>query len=61
MEVTEIGTLISTLGFPIVASGALFWLNLKTSETYSKSIEEMRKTIEENSRIISEFISTLKK
>lgn len=57
----EISTLISTLGFPIVASGALFWLNIKTSETYSKSIEEMRKTIEENSEIISQLLSTLKK
>lgn len=56
----EIGTLISTLGFPIVASGALFWLNIKTSETYSKSIEEMRKTIEENSKIVSELLSNLK-
>ena len=61
MEVTEIGTLVSTLGFPIVASGALFWLNLKTSETYAKSIEEMRKTIEENSKIVSELLSNLKK
>lgn len=58
---SEIGSLISTLGFPIVASGALFWLNIKTSETYSKSIEEMRKTIDENSRIISELLSNLKK
>lgn len=57
----EIGTLISTLGFPIVASGALFWLNIKTSETYAKSIEEMRKTIEENSKIVSELLSNLKK
>ena len=56
----EIGTLISTLGFPIVASGALFWLNIKTSETFAKSMEEMRKTIEENSRIISELLSNLK-
>lgn len=57
----EIDTLISTLGFPIVASGALFWLNLKTSETFSKSIEEMRQTIDENSKIISELLSNLKK
>ena len=57
----EIGSLISTLGFPIVASGALFWLNIKTSETFAKSIEEMRKTIEENSKIVSELLSNLKK
>ena len=61
MNMSEIRSLISTLGFPIVASIALFWLNLKTSEMYSKSIEEMRKTIEENSKIISELLSNLKK
>ena len=61
MNMSEIGSLISTLGFPIVSSIALFWLNLKTSEMYSKSIEEMRKTIEENSKIISELLSNLKK
>ena len=61
MNMSEIGSLISTLGFPIVASIALFWLNLKTSEMYSKSIEEMRETIEENSKIISELLSNLKK
>jgi len=57
----EIGSLISTLGFPIVASGALFWLNIKTSGTFAKSIEEMRKTIDENSRIVSELLNNLKK
>ena len=56
----EIGSLISTLGFPIVASGALFWLNIKTSETFAKSIEEMRKTIDENSKIVSELLNNLK-
>ena len=61
MNMQEISRLISTLGFPIVASGALFWLNIKTSETYSKSIEEMRKTIEENSKIVSELLSNIKK
>lgn len=61
MNISEIGSLISTLGFPIVASGALFWLNLKTSETFSKTIEEMRNTIEENSEIVSQLLATLKK
>jgi CHASE3 domain sensor protein len=61
MNMQEIGSLISTLGFPIVASGALFWLNIKTSETFAKSIEEMRKTIDENSKIVSELLNNLKK
>lgn len=56
MTANEVSTLISNLGFPIVACGALFWLNLKTSETYAKTIAEMRKTIEDNTRMIQSFI-----
>lgn len=61
MEIAEINSLISSLGFPIVASGALFWLNLKTSETYAKSMEEMRKTIAENTKVVTELIDNIKK
>ncbi len=56
MSLSEVSSIISNLGFPIVACGALFWLNLKTSETYAKTIAEMRKTIEENTRMIQSFI-----
>lgn len=56
MSASEVSSLISNLGFPIVACGALFWLNLKTSETYTKTIAEMRKTIEDNTRMIQHFI-----
>lgn len=56
MTANDVGSLISNLGFPIVACGALFWLNLKTSETYAKTIAEMRKTIEDNTRMIQSFI-----
>ena len=59
MSASEISSLISNLGFPIVACVALFWLNLKTSETYSKSISEMRKTIEDNTRMIQSFIEKI--
>ena len=61
MNVNDIVAVISNLGFPIVVSGALFWLNMKTSETYSKTIDDMRKTIEDNTKIITQFLDTLKK
>lgn len=59
MNVQDISTLISTLGFPIVASGALFWSNLKTSEHYAKTIDEMRKTIEDNTLVTKQLIDKL--
>lgn len=61
MNMSEINTLISNLGFPIVACGALFWLNLKTSDTYVKTIAEMRKTIEDNTRMIQSLIDKMDK
>lgn len=61
MNVNEINTLVSSLGFPIVACGALFWLNLKTSDTYVKTIAEMRKTIEDNTRMVQTLIDKMDK
>lgn len=61
MNMNEINTLVSSLGFPIVACGALFWLNLKTSDTYVKTIAEMRKTIEDNTRMIQSLIDNMDK
>lgn len=61
MNISEINTLVSNLGFPIVACGALFWLNLKTSDTYVKTIAEMRKTIEDNTRMIQSLIEKMEK
>ena len=59
MSANELSSLVSNLGFPIVACGALFWMNIKTSETYAKTIAEMRKTIEDNTRMIKSFIEKM--
>ena len=61
MNAQDISNLISTLGFPIVACGALFWSNLKTSDRYNKTIDEMRKTIEDNTRVTEQLITRLSK
>ena len=59
MNVQDVTTLVSSLGFPIVACGALFWSNLKTSERYNKTIDEMRKTIEDNTLVTKQLIDKL--
>lgn len=59
MNIQDVTTLVSSLGFPIVACGALFWSNLKTSDHYNKTIEEMRKTIEDNTLVTKQLIDKL--
>ena len=61
MTVQDISTIISTLGFPIVACGALFWSNLKTSDHYTQTIDAMRKTIEDNTLVTKQLIDKLEK
>lgn len=59
MNIQDITTLVSSLGFPIVACGALFWSNLKTSERYTTTIDEMRKTIEDNTVATNQLVDKL--
>lgn len=53
-EANIIGQLISTYGFPIVASGALFWF-------ITKEYREMRKIIENNTAVLLRILEHIKK
>ena len=46
MDVQTISQFISTIGFPIVAAGAMFWLNYKTVPTLNQ-IAELLREVEE--------------
>lgn len=52
--------LITNLGFPIVVCIALFWLIIKTNESYSNMIEKLRQTIQENTQLINDVLDHLK-
>lgn len=60
MDANQIQQLISNLGFPIVACCALFWNNIKTSEAYNKTMEEMRSTIDKNTEAINSILNKLR-
>ena len=60
MSADDITQLVSNLGFPIVVTGILFWLMYKNSLMYDNTIEKMRETIEENTKIIQEVLNHLK-
>lgn len=54
MDVQTISQFISTIGFPIVAAGAMFWLNYKTIPTLNqiaellREVEELLKEVEKS-------------
>lgn len=60
MSVDEISQLVSNLGFPIVACAALFYMNLKTSESYNKTMENMRETINKNTETMQHILNHFK-
>ena len=53
MDAQVIGQLIASLGFPIVACGALFWMVNKNEERHKEEIDGMRKTIEDNTNVLA--------
>lgn len=53
MDVQVIGQLVASLGFPIVASAALFWFINKQEERHKEEMNGMRKTLEENTSVLS--------
>jgi len=53
MDVQVIGQLVASLGFPIVACGAMFWMVNKQEERHGEEIGSLRKTIEDNTNVLS--------
>ena len=53
MDAQVIGQLIASLGFPIVAAAALFWMVNKNEERHKEELDGMRKTIQENTNVLS--------
>ena len=60
MDISQIGTLISQYGFPIVACGALFWYIVKESRENRKVTEELREIVKANTEAMKELIELVK-
>ena len=57
---TMVENLISTLGFPIAVSVALFWYINKQGENHKEEINALRETIAENTNILHELKELIK-
>lgn len=63
MDASTITELVSTLGFPIVCCGALFWYVNKTQREFSQkmeeSIEQLNISINQMNNTLSKLITTV--
>ena len=60
MEPSVVESLVSSLGFPIAVSCALFWYINKQGESHKEEITALRETINENTNILHELKELIK-
>lgn len=60
MDAQVIGQLIASLGFPIVAAAAMFWMVNKNEERHREEIGDLRKTIEDNTSVLTSLKELIK-
>lgn len=60
MDVNVIMQAISTVGFPICACGALFWMINKQDESHKEEINSLRAVLEANTQALTELKDMIK-
>lgn len=60
MDVNVILQAISTVGFPICACGALFWMVNKQDESHRNEVNALRDVLEQNTAAIIELKDMIK-
>lgn len=60
MDANTIIQIISSLGFPIVMCGALFWYMVKQRQVHQDETERLKDTIVENTKVLAELTTLIK-
>lgn len=55
MDVNIVLQAISTVGFPICACGALFWMVNKQDEQHRHEVDQLRQVLEANTQALTEL------
>lgn len=55
MDINVIAQLVTTIGFPIVACGALFWFINKQQESHREEMKSLEKSLNENTTILMQL------
>ena len=60
MDANNIIQIISSLGFPIVMCGALFWYMVKQRDAHKEETDHLKDTISENTKVLTELTALIK-
>lgn len=60
MDTQTIIQLISNVGFPIAMCVALFYYMIKQRQEHSVELENLRNTLEENTKVLTELSTLIK-
>lgn len=60
MDANTIIQIISSLGFPIVMCGALFWYMVNQRRAHQDETEHLKDTIGENTKVLAELTTLIK-
>ena len=60
MDANTIIQIVSSLGFPIVMCGALFWYMVKQREAHKAETEHLKDTLSENTKVLAELTTLIK-
>lgn len=60
MDINTIIELISSVGFPIVVCGILFYVIREQAIRYTKTIDDLRDALQGNSKVLTELYSLIK-
>lgn len=61
MDVNSIIQLVGSLGFPIVACGALFWRMVKSDEQHKEEMTKMSEALNNNTSALVKLTEKLEK
>ena len=59
MEITEIVSIISTVGFPITMCIMLCWYIKSTNDSYRQDIKSLQQSIDNNTAVMNKIIEKL--
>lgn len=59
MEVSTLIQLVSSLGFPIVCCGALFWKMVKTDEQHKEEMDKVTEALNNNTIALTKLSDKL--
>lgn len=61
MDINAIIQLVGSLGFPIVACGALFWRMIKSDEQHKEEMNKMSEALNNNTSALVKLTEKLEK